>query len=156
MLILLLMQGVSMADDYYTNLLRSDEQFLDGCDDSQHVSPIGTQPSPLIESSVPVRTNTKRTTSYKECEDNLLVSSWLNTSLDAAIGAEQSSSSYWKLIHLLCHANKTFESDRNINSLMNRWGTIRQEVTKFNGWYIQVQNRNQSGVTFEDKVCLVY
>src|SRR6266498_4184445 len=115
------MQGVSMADDYYTNLLRSDEQFLDGWDDSQHVSPIGTQPSPLIESSVPVRTNTKRTTSYKECEDNLLVSSWLNTSLDATIGAEQTSSSYWKRIHLSYHANKTFVSDRNMNSLMNHW-----------------------------------
>ncbi len=150
------MQGVSMADDYYTNLLRSDEQFLDGWDDSQNVSPIGTQPSPLVESSAPMRTNTKRTASYKECEDNLLVSSWLNTSLDAAIGAEQSSSSYWKRIHLAYHANKTCVSDRNMNSLMNRWGTIRQEVTKFNGWYIQVQNRNQSGVTFEDKVCLVY
>src|SRR6266540_6486381 len=102
------MQSVSMADDYYTNLLRSDEQFLDGWDDSQHVSPTGTQPSPIVESSIPVRTNTKRTTSYKECEDNLLVSSWLNTSLYAAIGAEQSSSSYWKMIHLSYHANKIF------------------------------------------------
>ena len=84
-----------MGDDYYTNLLRSDEQFLDGTlDDSQHVSPIGTQPSPLGESSIPVRANTKRTAGYKECDDNLLVSSWLNTSLDATIGAEQSSSSY--------------------------------------------------------------
>ena len=152
------MQGVSMGDNfYYTNLLWSDDQFLDGTwDNSQHVSPIGTQSSPLVESSVLVRTNTKRTVSYKECEDNLLVSSWLNTSLDAEIDVEQSSSSYWKRIHLAYHANKTCVSDHNVNSLMNRWGTIRQEVTKFNGWYIQVQNRNQSGVTFEDKVCLVY
>ena len=90
MLILYLCSGVSMGDNYYTNLLRSDEQFLDGTwDDSQHVTPIGTQPSPIVESFIPVRTNTKRTTSYKECEDNLLVSSWLNTSLDTAIGAEQ-------------------------------------------------------------------
>src|SRR6266540_1941710 len=98
-----------MGDDYYANLLRSDEQFLDDTwDDSQHVTPIGTQPSSLVESSVPVRANTKRTTSYKECEDNLLVSSWLNTSLNATIGAEQSSSSYWKMIHLSYHANKIF------------------------------------------------
>jgi len=150
------MQGVPMGDDYYSNLLRSDEQFLNGTwDDSQLATPIGTQPSPIVESSVPVRMNTKRTTSYKECEDKLLVSSWLNTSLDAAIGAEQSSSAYWKRIHLSYHANKTFVSDRNMTSLLNRWGTIRQEVTKFNGWYIQVQNRNQSGMIFEDKVCMV-
>ena len=73
------MQGVSMGDNfYYTNLLWSDDQFLDGTwDNSQHVSPIGTQSSPLVESSVLVRTNTKRTVSYKECEDNLLVSSLL-------------------------------------------------------------------------------
>ena len=146
-----------MGDDYYSNLLRSDEQFLNGTwDDSQLATPIGTQPSPIVESSVPVRMNTKRTISYKECEDKLLVSSWLNTSLDAAIGAEQSSSAYWKRIHLSYHANKTFVLDRNMSSLSNRWGTIRQEVTKFNGWYIQVQNRNQSGVTFEDKVYIVY
>src|SRR5438132_13514810 len=97
--------------------------------------------------------NTKRTASYKECEDKLFVSSCLNTSLDAAIGAEQSSSSYWKRIHLSYHANKTFVSDHNMNSLINRWDSIRQEVIKFNGWYIQVQNRNQSGMIFEDKVC---
>ena len=75
-------------------------KFLDGTwDDSQDVNPIGTQPSPLVEPSVPVRSNTRRITSYKECEDNLLVSSWLNTSLDAVIGAEQSSSCR-KMIHL--------------------------------------------------------
>src|SRR6266540_3715879 len=88
----LFMQGVSMGDDYYANLLRSDKQFLDGTwDDSQHVTPIGMQPSPLVEPSVPVRSNTKRTTSYKECEDNLLMSSGINTSLDVATDAEQSS-----------------------------------------------------------------
>src|SRR6266540_3899293 len=43
-----------------------------------------------------------------------------------------------------------------MSSLSNRWGTIRQEVTKFNGWNIQVQNRNQNGVTFEDKVYIIY
>ena len=64
------MQGVSMGDDYYTNLLRSDEQFLDGTwDDSQDVTPIRTQPSPIVEPSVSVRPNNRRTTSYKECED---------------------------------------------------------------------------------------
>jgi len=105
----LFMQGVSMGDDYYANLLRSDKQFLDGTwDDSQHVTPIGMQPLPLVEPFVPVRPNKRRTTSYKECEDNVLVSSWLNTSLDAAIGVEKSSSSYWKMIHLSYHANKTF------------------------------------------------
>ena len=84
------MQGIPMGDDYYANLLRSDEQFLDGTwDDGQDFTPIVMQPSPLVESSVPVRPNNKRTASYKECEDNLLVSSWLNTSLDAAIGAKQ-------------------------------------------------------------------
>src|SRR5437763_1616937 len=47
-------------------------------------------------------------------------------------------------------------SDRNISSLLNRIGTIRQEVIKFNGWSIHVQNRKQSGMTFEDRVCMVH
>ena len=85
----MVMLDVSVGVDYYDNLLRSDKQFLDGTwDDSQDVTPIGMQPSPHVEPSIPMRPNNRRITSYKECEDNLLVSLWLNTSLDAAIGAE--------------------------------------------------------------------
>ena len=63
----MLMQSIPMGDDYYANLLRFDEQFLDGTwDDSQDVNPIGTQPSPVVEPSVPVRAITRRTVGYKE------------------------------------------------------------------------------------------
>ena len=53
-------------------------------------------------------------------EDNLLVSRWLNTSLDAVQGNDQSKSTYWKRIWEYFHKYKTFPSNRSKESLRNR------------------------------------
>ncbi|KAL6541965.1 hypothetical protein OROGR_011451 [Orobanche gracilis] len=66
-------------------------------------------------------------------EDMLLISGWLNASMDP-------------------ENKEGLESDRSANSLCNRWCTINEKVAKFIGFYNQIFGRNQSGLSEQDKV----
>ncbi|BAT02079.1 Os07g0554400 [Oryza sativa Japonica Group] len=85
-------------------------------------------------------------------EDVLLVSAWVNVSMDAIQGADQSRSAYWNRICDFFHANKYFSSDRSQNSLMHRWSTIQECLNTFAGCVSRIENRPQSGANAEDKV----
>jgi hypothetical protein len=89
-------------------------------------------------------------------EDLLLVSAWLNVSLDAVKGNEQKSCQYWTRIWEYFHEHKTFQSDRKATSLQHHWGLIQSTVNKFCGFYEQVENQRKSGETEQDKVIMVY
>ncbi|KAF2923362.1 hypothetical protein DAI22_07g184800 [Oryza sativa Japonica Group] len=85
-------------------------------------------------------------------EDVLLVSAWVNVSMDAIQGADQSRSAYWNRICDFFHANKYFSSDRSQNSLMHRWSTIQECLNTFAGCVSRIENRPQSGANAEDKL----
>ncbi|CAL5400761.1 unnamed protein product [Camellia sinensis] len=63
-------------------------------------------------------------------EDMMLISSWLNISLDPIRGNEQ----------------------KTQTSLMNRWSTIQLATNKFCGCFSQVERLNRSGSTENDKI----
>ena len=85
-------------------------------------------------------------------EDLLIVSAWLNISLDAIQGNEQKHKAYWTRLWEYFHKYKNFASERSQVSLMNRWSTIQLVTNKFCGCYAQIESRNQSGVIEQDKV----
>lgn len=85
-------------------------------------------------------------------EDMLLLSGWLNVSMDPVQGNNQTQSTYWNRIWSYYHEHKNFESDRTPTSLCNRWSAINTSVSKFIGFYNQITGKNQSGVTEQDKV----
>ncbi|KAL3632023.1 hypothetical protein CASFOL_025007 [Castilleja foliolosa] len=85
-------------------------------------------------------------------EDLMLVSAWLNVSLDAGTSGNQTHKTYWGRMHDYFHEHKTFQSDRNSNSLMKRWSIINLAVCKFCGFFAQVEGLNQSGKTDQDKI----
>ncbi|KAL6902154.1 hypothetical protein ACP4OV_005030 [Aristida adscensionis] len=93
-----------------------------------------------------------RTKNFRDKEDRLLVSAWLNVSMDPILGTEQSQTSYWARIYDYFHANKSFESDRSQSSLMNRWSAIQHDVNIFCGCVTRIEDRNQSGASIADKV----
>jgi hypothetical protein len=67
---------------------RDDSNFsLDDLD-----SPPMQQPSPMVRSSRP---NHKRSKIFTEHEDALLVSAWLNISLDPVHGTNQTKGTFW-------------------------------------------------------------
>ncbi|KAG5540990.1 hypothetical protein RHGRI_021023 [Rhododendron griersonianum] len=87
-----------------------------------------------------------------EEEDKLLILAYLNISLDAVQGNDQKRKTYWRRVWDYFHEHKSFISERNENSLMNRWSAIQLSVNKFCGCYAQIELRHQSGVTKEDKL----
>ncbi|XP_062208352.1 glutathione S-transferase T3-like isoform X1 [Phragmites australis] len=150
--------------DSYLELLSgqnvdSNEAFWDG---SQFASPQEEQDCQeltLVEGNPSVKPSKKRTKNFSEKEDIMLVSAWLQISMDVVHGNEQSRSTYWQRIHECFHQHKDFHSDRTCNSLMHRWSAVQESVNKFYGCFAQIQNRRQSGLTEQDKVqqaCEVY
>ena len=72
--------------------------------DTQNYSPIGeqvTMPIENIAASVkpkPSRKGTPKGKNWSSLEDQVLIKAWANTSLDAAVGTDQHSDSYWARI----------------------------------------------------------
>ncbi|XP_015692042.1 uncharacterized protein LOC102714179 [Oryza brachyantha] len=129
--------------DYFTNLLVNDQEYNDL-----------TPPSHTNNDDVPgaSKGSQKRTKNFRDEEDRLLVSAWLNISMDPIKGSDQPLGTYWRRIHHYFHANKTFESDRTHGSLMNRWGVIQHDVNLFCGCLSKIEARNQSGCSVDDKI----
>ena len=130
---------------YYTNLLNDDLHIYDEYANvaatlsQSNTSELNTQRKP-------------RTRNFSTQEDLMLVSAWLNISTDATHSNNQTKQRYWERIHAYFNQYKEFESDRNPNSLMHRWSIIQLAVSKFSRYYNQIDDRNQSGTTEQNKV----
>ncbi|GER41641.1 NAM-like protein [Striga asiatica] len=114
------------------------------------------QVSPAVPSARP---NHKRSKNFSDHEDEVLVSAWLNISLDPVVGKDQKGGRYWSRICDYFHEHKTCQSTRTINSLMHRWETIQKCVNNFCGCLTRIELRRQSGTTMQDKVaeaCALY
>jgi hypothetical protein len=83
------------------------------------------------------------------------VSAWLNISTDPVQGTNQTKGSFWIRVYEYYHLNKEFTSNRTQSSLLHRWKGILVSVNKFCGCLTQIEGRNQSGVTFQDKITLI-
>jgi hypothetical protein len=66
-----------------------------------------------VKHALPVakKRHQKRGRYFNVEEDTILVSDWLNVTLDHVNGVDQSRSTYWKRIHDYFHANKKFDFD---------------------------------------------
>lgn len=100
------------------------------------------------------QTSTKkvRGASFTIQEDQVLISAWLNTSIDSIQGNEQKSATFWERITEYYHQYKVFESDRSQQMLNQRWQKIQKYVNKFSGCIAGINQRNESGKTEQDKV----
>lgn len=56
----------------------------------------------------------------------MLMSAWLNTSLEAVHGNDQTNQTFWKRVWECFHSNQTFVSEGNDISLMHRWSNIQK------------------------------
>ena len=94
----------------------------------------------------------KRQKNFSKAEDLTLVDAYLEITQDPIIGVDQSRDCYWKRIDAYFHANKSEDHGRTQGSLQHRWAIIQEQVNRFCACYSQVLNRNQSGMTRENKV----
>lgn len=103
----------------------------------------------------PAKQRKGRSKNFTMEEDMLLISGWLNVSLDPVQGTNQTQMTYWSRISAYFNEHKTFESDRTPTSLCNRWSAIQTSVSKFVGYYNQINGTNASGLTEQDKVIIL-
>jgi hypothetical protein len=143
---LFVVAGDMSSGSYFTHLLGVDVE------ESQDLSP--TTHTPPDHGLAASKGSQGRTKNFKDEEDRLLVSAWLNVGMDPIQGVAQPQSSFWSRIHDYYHANKSFQLDRTQGSLMHRWSAIQHDVNIFCSCVIKIQNRNQSGCSVDDKVHL--
>ncbi|RLM66480.1 hypothetical protein C2845_PM16G06410 [Panicum miliaceum] len=136
---------------YFTNLLGADVH------ESQDLSP--TTHTPIDHGPAASKGSQGRIKNFRDEEDRLLVSAWLNLGMDPIQGVDQPESTFCARIHDYYYANKSFESDHTQSSLMNRWSTIQHDVNMFCHCVTRIQDRNQSGCSVDDKIasaCALY
>lgn len=138
-----------MQEGYYGNLMSDDNNDL-SLDD--FTIPLEQQTSLVVDRTPLSRPNQKRTKNFSEQEDKLLVSAWLNVSMDPISGTNQSRGTFWKRVVQYYNSNKDFSSERSQSSISHRWGAILESVNKFCGCLSHIEDRRQSGVTFQDKL----
>ena len=90
--------------------------------------------------------------SWSEAEDLILVSGWLNTSLDAIIGIDQKGNAFWERISTYYnrHAVQKEFIKRNSSKCKGHWHRINSSVNKFVGCYRAATERQQSGTKMTD------
>ena len=146
----------SRNDIYFTNLLDEDSNIDEEiCTVPQYLNQSAEVSTQTSQFSNEVRSTLKKTPrSGNFCieEDELLVSAWLNISLDAVQGNEQKHTAFWTRVHAFFHKHKKFSSERSQKSLANRWSAIQLATNKFCWCLSQIESRHQSGMTKQGKV----
>jgi hypothetical protein len=154
-------QNVSFVDEpwmlvgtgYFSNMLMNETNEADF--DNYESNPFVDEHSQANEDSAVApsqRPNHKRQKNFSTHEDEILVSGWLNISLDPITGKDQKSTTYWTRISEYFHKHKKCQSKRTISSLKHRWETIQRCVNKFCGCLTRIELRRKSGHTISDKV----
>ena len=109
---------------------------------------MSVQDSPSEAEIVTPKTTTKwgRGGNFSIEEDKLLVSAWLNISVDVEHGNEQNKGTFYTKIAKYFGDHKT-DSTRTVVSLKSRWGVINRETYKFCEVFAKVEAKNQSGTS---------
>ena len=95
---------------------------------------------------------TKRGGNFSVDEDNLLISAWLNISMDAVQGTDQKLEKLWEKIWQYFCKNNTYGTTCFASSLQSWWGNINRETNRFAGFMAKIEALNKNGGTYEDKV----
>ena len=136
-------------EDYeqYGNFLQADSDFLEPfLSGSQNPSmPIQSLPEVEIVTS-------KRGGNFSVNEDLLLISAWLNISMDVVHGTDQKGERFWMKIWEYFCVNNTYGTRHSNTSLSSRWGNISRVTSRFAWFMAKIEAKNRSGATNEDKV----
>ena len=136
---------------YYTGIMNGDLEI-----DSQLLGI--SQNTPMSVSNSPPQventssTKGKRGSNFSVEEDQLLVSAWVNTSVDAIQSNEQTQNTFRQKVCEYFMQYNTFGTTRTAISLISRWGTISEKTNKFAGCMTKVNAHHQSGIIEQDKV----
>ena len=98
----------------------------------------------------------QRSKNFSPEKNCLLVSAWLNTSKDPITGVDQQTKQFWARVHAYFVENEGNLINRSQISISSRWQEINREVGKFVGFVTQIENYQQSEMTEESRVILIF
>ncbi|KAG6657296.1 hypothetical protein CIPAW_04G080400 [Carya illinoinensis] len=114
---------------YFTNLLSQDPQLEPTYGRQCGTSPVTLDDSPPQPSNEPIGVRKSvRGANFTPEEDKLLVSAWLNCSLDAVQGTDQKHSQLWEKKFEYFQQFKETTNERTIKSLIHRWSFDKVKV----------------------------
>ena len=138
---------------YFTGITNRDIEIdsqLFGTSQNTPMSISDSPPPPQVENAS--STKGKHDSNFSVEEDQLLVSAWLNTSVDAINSNEQTQNIFRQKVWEYFIQYNTSGTTHAIISLLSRWGTISEKTNKFAKCMAKVNAHHQSGITEQDKV----
>ncbi|KAG5554667.1 hypothetical protein RHGRI_012279 [Rhododendron griersonianum] len=143
------------TNGYFTNLIQSGSNEEQCMMESQCFHPnaqVATQETQFTAAMESISRKAQRGGNFTVEEDKLLVSAWLNISMDAVQGNDQKKTTFWQRVKEFIQENEPYETNRTLVSLMNRWSTIQLCTNKFCSCYGKIEALNQSGINEEQKL----
>ncbi|XP_074360432.1 glutathione S-transferase T2-like [Apium graveolens] len=93
---------------------------------------------------------------WKWIEDKLLISAWLNESVDPIIGADQKGETFWERIRQYCEESNPGLIKRGIIAIKKRWHRINEGAQRYGSCYEQAERRIGSGSNLDNIVELAH
>ncbi|KAG6661818.1 hypothetical protein CIPAW_03G201300 [Carya illinoinensis] len=113
--------------------------------------PMTLNDSPPLPPNEPIGVRKSvRGANFTPKEDKLLVSAWLNCSLDAVQGTDQKHSQLWEKIFEYFQQYKETTNEWTIKSLIHRWSVIQKATNKF-FFYLETENGIENEVIELDR-----
>jgi hypothetical protein len=95
---------------------------------------------------------TGRSTNFSTAEDVNLCTSWVAISCDPIKNTGQKKAAFWVRVAKLYNTNRGCYPERSQKSLLCRWETIKEQVSRFSSYMVQTLRLNPSGMSDSDKV----
>jgi hypothetical protein len=92
---------------------------------------------------------------FTSIEDETICSPYLNMSKDPIMGVNQTMQCYSAWIADFYNESKKSANPRTSSSLQHRWSDIQKGTSRFCGFYAEIERKNQSEKSKDDKVNFV-
>ncbi|XP_017221425.1 glutathione S-transferase T3-like [Daucus carota subsp. sativus] len=127
-------------------------------------TPINVQESPLSQfstfnsrevidlndNSIEVEDIRENSVQWKWEEDKLLISAWLNVSIDPLTGTDQKGETFWERIRQYCEESDHGLIKRGVVAIRKRWQRINEGAQKYGACFEKAQKLIGSGSNMDD------
>ena len=87
---------------------------------------------------------------WRWVEDKLLISAWLNVSIDPLISTDKKAEAFWERIHQYCEEDNPGVIKRGVVAMKKRWQRINEGAQKFGSCYDEAQRKIGSGSNMDN------
>ncbi|XP_023644415.1 glutathione S-transferase T2-like [Capsella rubella] len=107
--------------------------------------------TPAMSSQTPVTVKDRK--KWNPCDDEVLISAWLNTSKDTIVGNQQKGGSFWHRVaeYYASSPSSTESGEQGLKvNCKQRWHKINEFTNKFCGSFATAERQNTSGHSDND------